>query len=207
MKSCQNLTRFDLGRLFAMHITQKNSEVRHSILHVDLIPITRLVGYLVLQLEKSDSKRYLSVFLFQKKSKICKSFWSMRCMTARVDAFESADLGGPSRYLKHILLSSRKFLGASEVEEFSQNEQNEGSYLKRAPSCIWFSKQNIFVTTRDTKNSKLGLCRGRSGLLCYEKILVNTCWPNMWKFWLKWKSWSKNVIFSRGLESGGVFYV
>ena len=56
MKSCQNLTRFDLGRLFAMHIAQKNSEVRHSILHVDLIPITRLVGYLVLQLEKSDSK-------------------------------------------------------------------------------------------------------------------------------------------------------
>ena len=56
MKSCQNLTRFDLGRLFAMHIAQKNSEVRHSILHVDLIPITRLVGYLVLRLEKSDSK-------------------------------------------------------------------------------------------------------------------------------------------------------
>ena len=68
MKSCQNLTRFDLGRLFAMHITQKNSEVRHSILHVDLIPITRLVGYLVLQLEKSDSKRYLSVFFPPKKN-------------------------------------------------------------------------------------------------------------------------------------------
>ena len=72
MKSCQNLTRFDLGRLFAMHITQKNSEVRHSILHVDLIPITRLVGYLVLQLEKSDSKRYLSVFFSPQKLKICK---------------------------------------------------------------------------------------------------------------------------------------
>ena len=69
MKSCQNLTRFDLGRLFAMHITQKNSEVRHSILHVDLIPITRLVGHLVLQLEKSDSKRYLSVF-FPPKNRI-----------------------------------------------------------------------------------------------------------------------------------------
>ena len=82
----------------------------------------------------------------------------------------------------------------------------EGSYLKRAVWCIWFSKQNIFVTIRDTKNSKLGLCRGRSGLSCHEKILVNTCWPNMWKFWLKWKSWSKNVIFSRGLESGGGFY-
>ena len=109
MKSCQNLTRFDLGRLFAMHITQKNSEVRHSILHVDLIPITRLVGYLVLQLEKSDSKRYLSVFFSPKKSKICKMFWSMRRMTARVGAFESPDLGGPFRYLKHILLSSRKF--------------------------------------------------------------------------------------------------
>ena len=74
MKSCQNLTRFDLGRLFAMHITQKNSEVRHSILHVDLIPITRLVGYLVLQLEKSNSKRYLSVFFSQKNRKSAKCF-------------------------------------------------------------------------------------------------------------------------------------
>ena len=74
MKSCQNLTRFDLGRLFAMHIAQKNSEVRHSILHVDLIPITRLVGYLVLQLQKSHSKRYLSVFFSQKKTKSAKSF-------------------------------------------------------------------------------------------------------------------------------------
>ena len=83
----------------------------------------------------------------------------------------------------------------------------EGSYLKIQPTCVWFSKQNIFVTTRDTKNSKLGLCRGRSGLSCHGKILVNTksCWPNMWKFWLKWKSSSKNVIFSRGLESGGGF--
>ena len=74
MKSCQNMTRFDLGRLFAMHITQKNSEVRHSILHVDLIPITRLVGYLVLQLEKSDSKEYLSVFFFPKKIKNLQNF-------------------------------------------------------------------------------------------------------------------------------------
>ena len=53
------------------------------------------------------------------------------------------------------------------------------------------------------KNPKLGLCRGRLGLSFHGKILVNTCWPNMWKFWLKWKSWSKNVIFSRGVESGG----
>ena len=51
----------------------------------------------------------------------------MRRMTARVGAFESADLGGPSRYLKHILLSSGKFLGTSEVEEFSQNEQHRKS--------------------------------------------------------------------------------
>ena len=45
-------------------------------------------------------------------------------MAMGVDACESPDLGGPSRYLKHILLSSRKFLGTSEVKEFSQNEQN-----------------------------------------------------------------------------------
>ena len=48
----------------------------------------------------------------------------MRRMTTRVNAFESPNLGGPSRYLKHILSSSRKFLETSEVEEFSQNEQN-----------------------------------------------------------------------------------
>ena len=47
---------------------------------------------------------------------------------------------------------------------------HEGSYLKRALWCIWFSKQNIFVTIRDTKNSKLGFCRERSGLFCREKM-------------------------------------
>ena len=58
--------------------------------------------------------------------------------------------------------------------QLAENLKYEGSYLKRAVWCIWFSKQNIFVTIRDTKNSKLGLCRGRSGLSCHEKILVNT---------------------------------
>ena len=77
MKSCQNSTRFDLVRLLAMHITQKNSEVRHSILHVDLIPITRLVGYLVLQLEKLDSKRYLSVFFPPKKNRKYAKFFDL----------------------------------------------------------------------------------------------------------------------------------
>ena len=41
----------------------------------------------------------------------------MRRMAMGVGAFESPDLGAPSRYLKHILLSSRNFLDASEVEE------------------------------------------------------------------------------------------
>ena len=41
----------------------------------------------------------------------------MRRMAMGVGAFESPDPGAPSRYLKHILLSSRKFLEASEVEE------------------------------------------------------------------------------------------
>ena len=38
-------------------------------------------------------------------------------MAMEVDALESPDLGAPSRYLKHILLSSRKTFRASEVEE------------------------------------------------------------------------------------------
>ena len=42
----------------------------------------------------------------------------MRRLTMGVGAFESPDLGAPSRYLKHILLSSRKILEASEVEGF-----------------------------------------------------------------------------------------
>ena len=46
----------------------------------------------------------------------------------------------------------------------------EGSYLKIQPTCICFSKHNIFVTTRDTKNSKLGFCRGRLGLSFHEKF-------------------------------------
>ena len=42
----------------------------------------------------------------------------MRRMAMEVDVLESPDLGAPSRYLKHILLNSRKILEASEVEEF-----------------------------------------------------------------------------------------
>ena len=52
---------------------------------------------------------------------------------------------------------------------------NKGSYLKIQPSWDLFSKQNIFMTTRDKKYSKLGLCRGRLGLSFPDKILVNTC--------------------------------
>ena len=55
------------------------------------------------------------------------------------------------------------------------------------------------------KNPKLGLCRGRLGFSFYDKIVVNICWPNMRKFLLEVTNWSKNVIFSRGVESGGGF--
>ena len=46
---------------------------------------------------------------FPRKSKICKIFWSMRRMAMGVSAFESPDLGVPSRYRKHIVLSFGKF--------------------------------------------------------------------------------------------------
>ena len=62
----QNETRFDLGRVFEMHIAQKNFELHHSQLHVGLIAITTLMRYLELHLEKSDSKMYLGV-VFPKK--------------------------------------------------------------------------------------------------------------------------------------------
>ena len=44
----------------------------------------------------------------------------MRRLAMGVGAFESTYLGASSRYLKHILLNSRKFLEASEVEESIQ---------------------------------------------------------------------------------------
>ena len=44
----------------------------------------------------------------------------MRRLAMGVGAFESSDLGAPSRYMKHILLSSRNFFDASEVEESIQ---------------------------------------------------------------------------------------
>ena len=46
--------------------------------------------------------------------------------------------------------------------------------MKTWPSWDLFSKQNIFMTKRDMKNPKLGLCRGRLGLSFHGKILVNT---------------------------------
>ena len=48
------------------------------------------------KLEKSDSKRYLSVVFSQKKSKNCTIFWSMRRMTTGVGAFERPNQRGPS---------------------------------------------------------------------------------------------------------------
>ena len=41
-------------------------------------------------------------FFFPQKSKICKFFFAMRRMTMNVGAFESPDLGGPSRYPQRI---------------------------------------------------------------------------------------------------------
>ena len=74
MKSCQNNTGFDLIRVLEMHIAQKNFEMHHSQSHIDLIAITRLVGYLDLHSKKSDSKRYLGVVFFQKELKISEMF-------------------------------------------------------------------------------------------------------------------------------------
>ena len=70
-----------------------------------------LFKYIFYHLEKWDSNRYLRVFFFPQKSKICNFFLSMRCMAMGVSAFDNPDLGAPFKYHtgKHILLSSRKF--------------------------------------------------------------------------------------------------
>ena len=42
----------------------------------------------------------------------------MSRMTAGVGAFESPDVGGPSRYLEHMFLTSRKNFRNSEVRTY-----------------------------------------------------------------------------------------
>ena len=82
---------------------------------------------------------------------------------------------------------------------------NEGGYWKRAPSWDLFSKQNIFMTTRNMKNPKLELCKGRLGLSFYVKILANTVLlTKLSKSFVdseKVKNVLRNVIFSRGVKS------
>ena len=76
--------------------------------------------------------------------------------------------------------------------------------MKIEPACIWFAKQNIFVTTRDTKNSKLGLCRGRLGLSFHEKfwstLVDQTCEIFGWSE----KVGQKTLFFHEILKVEGV---
>ena len=58
----------------------------------------------------------------------------MRCTTTRVVALESSDLGGPYRYLEHILLTSKNFLGAFEVRKFSKNGNIRDVHVKPVDS-------------------------------------------------------------------------
>ena len=46
---------------------------------------------------------------FPKKIDNRQNCFAMRRMTMNVGAFESPDLGGPSRYPEHVSLTSRKF--------------------------------------------------------------------------------------------------
>ena len=97
-------------------------------------------------LGKWDSRRYLKVFFFPKIENLQILFWYMRRMAEGVGAFESPDLGAPSRYLKHILLSSRKNLEVSEVEESIEKWENFKSNFE-----IWveiFSFFNWFFDFR-----------------------------------------------------------
>ena len=64
---------------------------------------------------------------------------------------------------------------------------------------------NLSRTRQDMKKSKLGFCRMSSGLSCHVKILVNTCWPRMWKFGLKLKNSFKNAFFRRCGQNVGAF--
>ena len=66
--------------------------------------ILKTSSYLEVRFKKVSQ----SVF-FPTKIENLQFFLSMRRMAMGVGVFESPDPGAPSRYLKHILLSSRKF--------------------------------------------------------------------------------------------------
>ena len=54
------------------------------------------------QIREVRFKRVPQTGFFPKKSKIGEIFFAMRRMTMNVGAFESPDLGGPSRYPQRI---------------------------------------------------------------------------------------------------------
>ena len=74
-----------------------------------------------------------------------------------------------------------------------------GLYV-REPKNINFSR-----TRQDMKKSKLGFCRMSSGFSFHEERSVNTCWPRMWKFCLKFKKSLKNAFFRRCGRHDGAF--
>ena len=89
--------------------------------------------------------------------------WYMRCMVMRVSAFEGPDLGGPSTYLKHILLSPKNFFRASKVEEFSKNWAKSQVKFRNFEMNFWrnltwdFAHFLLNSSTLEARKNFLGL--------------------------------------------------
>ena len=64
---------------------------------------------------------------------------------------------------------------------------------------------DISGTILAMKISKVGLCRGRSGLSCQIKIQVNTCCLKVRKYRIKFKSSLKKRVNQRGVQNDGGF--
>ena len=72
-------------------------------------------------------------------------------MVTRVGALESPDLQAPSRYLEHILSSSRNFLRVAEVKTFEFFGRSQA--LTSELSAKFFKKFKIFYFFRLLKRS------------------------------------------------------
>ena len=102
----------------------------------------------VLEVEKSDPKRYLGRGFFTKNSKFRKIFWYTHQMIMKVGAFESPDQGGPSRYPEHMSSTPRKFFTAPWSRWISQNwtHLENGCWMRFWNFSFFDEKIQIFLT-------------------------------------------------------------
>ena len=81
----------------------------------------------------------------------------MRCLVMGVGSFESPGLGAPSRYLKHILLNSRKIFRTSEVEKFIQKMRKSQIKFQSFGMNFWKILRIFWIDSSNSEASKIFL--------------------------------------------------